>query len=123
VKRSGDPFGSWNAGGVDDASTRTYLQARLRLLSALMFGAFVVLLALMVVLYGVYPEIEPKRNALIYAISAVGVAILVVIWRGFLARRPLAMRTLWRIDAFYGVGTGTVFGAAGYLAQDFRPSQ
>ncbi len=107
----------------NDEEARAYLQGRLRLLSALMFGSFVILLSLMVLLYWAYPEIEPKRNHLIYAISASGVGFLVIIWRGLLVRRPCSMRVLNAIDLFYGVGTGTVLGAAGYLAQDLRPSQ
>jgi hypothetical protein len=107
----------------NDEEARAYLQGRLRLLSALMFGSFVILLSLMVLLYWVYPEIEPKRNHLIYAVSVVGVGILVVIWRGLLVRKPCSMSLLNAIDLFYGVGTGSVLGAAGYLAQDLKPSQ
>jgi eukaryotic-like serine/threonine-protein kinase len=107
---------------VSDAESRAYLQARLIVLSRLMFWSFVVLLGFMVVMYRVYADIAPRLNAYIYGLGLVGLSCLVVLWRVLLLRRPLAFEQLKRIDVFYSVGTGSIFGAAGALAYDLRPS-
>src|SRR5678815_2379523 len=109
--------------GTRDEESRAYLQARLIVLSRLMFWSFLVLLLGMVLLYYRHPEIQPKRQALIYWIGSIGIVVLAVIWRGVLVRRELAPRWLYAIDFFYAISTGTVFGAAGYLACELVWSQ
>ncbi len=101
-----------------DEESRANLQARLVVLSRLMFWSFVVLLIGMVLLYRRYPDLEPKRNGTIYEIALVGLAVLAVIWRGPLLRRQLGIRALYGIDVFYGLATGSIFGSAAYLASD-----
>src|SRR4051794_31349232 len=91
-------------------------------MSKLMFVSFVVLLVFMVIMYGLFPATEPKHNKIVYAISLSGLVQLVVIWRGLLLRRQLSIRALQRIDVYYQVGTGTLFGAAGAVAYDLRSS-
>jgi eukaryotic-like serine/threonine-protein kinase len=108
--------------GSDDEESRAYLQSRLSVLSRLMFWSFAVLLGGMVLLYRRYPEIEPKDNGRIYVIAGAGVLILAVVWRGFLVRRELKLKTLYAIDLFYAAGTGTIFASAAYIAWDFSVS-
>ncbi|MDB4954281.1 MAG: serine/threonine kinase [Myxococcales bacterium] len=113
---------AWWHAMASDKESRAYLQARLVVLSRLMFWSFIALLAMMVLLYARYPLIEPKRNHSIYAVAGTGVLILVLIWFGLLSRRTLSMRTLYVIDAFYMGGTGTIFAAAAVLASDLHLS-
>jgi serine/threonine-protein kinase len=103
-----------------DEEARAYLQARLVVLSRLMFWSFVALLVGMVLLYARYPDIEPKRNKSIYEVALVGMGILVVLWRGALLRRKVTLGQLYAIDLFYGTGTGTIFASAAYLASDLK---
>jgi hypothetical protein len=101
---------------------RAYLQERLMVLSSLMFWSFVTFVGGMALLYSVVPEREPEHNGIIFASAEGGLIVLAVIWRLFLARRKLSMRDLHRIDAFYAIGTGSLFGLGGYLATDFEPA-
>jgi len=112
---------SWRALGTDE-DARAYLQARLVVLSRVMFASFIVLLAFMYVFYAIYPTYRPRYNNVIYAVAAVGMALLVVIWRFLLLRRTLTIAQLRRVDVFYLVGTGSIFGASGALAYDLRSS-
>jgi eukaryotic-like serine/threonine-protein kinase len=108
--------------GSDDEESRAYLQSRLTVLSRLMFWSFAVLLGGMVLLYKQYRYLEPRDNDRIYMIAGVGVLILAIVWRGFLVRRELSLRTLYAIDLFYALGTGIIFASAAYIAWDFRVS-
>jgi hypothetical protein len=56
----------WGA-GTNDEETRAYLQARLTLFTKLMFIAIVTLMALLTVMYAVYP-IAPRHNDLVSAV-------------------------------------------------------
>ena len=87
-----------------------------------MFWSFIVLLGGMVALYRQYPLIEPEDNDLIYMIGTIGVLVLAVIWRGFLVRRQLKVEVLYVIDLFYALATGTIFGAASYIAFELESS-
>src|SRR5262245_25339421 len=102
--------------------SRAYLQARLIVLSRLMFWSFVSLVVYITLLYRVYPEHEPRLNGIIDVISVLGLGLLASIWRLALARRELTSGQLQFIDTFYSVGTGTIFGASGLLAYDLRSS-
>ena len=112
---------AWHVGSNEEEA-RTYLQSRLVVFSRLMFWSFVGLLAFLSLMYTLYPSITPARNREIFAGSAVGVGLLAVIWRVFLVRRRLSLKTLNGIDAFYACGTGTVFGIAAFLAADLKPA-
>ncbi|HEY5945125.1 MAG TPA: protein kinase [Kofleriaceae bacterium] len=119
----------WSPAGGGDES-RAYLQARLLVLSKLMFWSFVVLLTFMAVLYFVaYRDLElpdrhglaPRYNTYGYLLASCGLAMLVGLWV-FLHRARPSLRTLLRIDEFYSIGTGAILGAEGTLAYDMRPS-
>jgi serine/threonine-protein kinase len=111
----------WTSSGK--AESRSYLQARLTVLFQLMFWSFAALIAFLALLYGKYPAYQPAHQKEIYAVSAVGLAIMAFIWRVVLVRRPnLSFRQLYGIDLFYATGTGIVFASAAILAYDFRPS-
>ncbi len=105
-----------------DEESRAYLQARLVVLSRLMFWSIIVLLGSMVLLYSQNPQIEPVDNNKIYVIATFGVVVLAVIWRGFLVRRELPLKWLYAIDFFYALGTGSTFAAAAYIASDLKLS-
>src|SRR2546421_12741323 len=102
---------------TSDEESRAHLQARLEVLSKLMFWSFVALLSSIALLYWIYDWLEPVHNVDIYWWSGGGLAVLAVIWRGLLARRALSPAQLHAIDLFYGAGTGFLFGVSGYLAQ------
>ena len=102
--------------------TRAYLQARMATLFAVMFWSLASLLAFMWVLYNFYDEIAPPQRDLVYAGSLVGLATMAFIWRGLLARRPLSIAALYRIDLVYSIGIGAAFGASAYLQRDLRTS-
>jgi len=106
---------------VGDEEARAYLQARLVVISKLMFVSFVGLLVYMVVVYSIFHN-APILNNYIYALSGGGVLLLVLIWRGLLLRRQLTLPQLKFVDVFYQVGTGSIFGASGALAYDLRAS-
>jgi eukaryotic-like serine/threonine-protein kinase len=107
----------WMAVGNDEES-RAYLQERLILLSKLTFWSFIVLLASMVGLYAKYPDAAPVDNDDIYVIAAIGLVVQAIIWRGFLVRRELSLKVLYGIDWFYAAASGSIFGAAAYIAWD-----
>ena len=108
--------------GARDEESRAYLQDRLGTLSNLMFWGFVVLVAAISLLYWQYPHITPERQRIIMMVATGGIVVLALIWRAGLARKALSLDQLYAIDAFYAVGTGTVFALSGYLARDFKPS-
>ncbi len=129
---SGETIGLVDAGEVSprvvprkdrvtvDEETRANFQARLVVLTRLMFWSFVALVIGMVFLYWQYPEIQPHRNGTIYKIAVFGLAVLAVIWRGPLVRRELSIPTLYGIDLFYGLGSGSIFAAAAFIASDLQ---
>jgi serine/threonine-protein kinase len=128
VESVGDPSRSrrklrapWAQSG-SDAESRAYLQARLTVLFKLMFWSFVALLVFLRALYWAFPTIEPARNHEIFAISAVGLAIMAFIWRVLLLRGKRSLELLHGIDLFYATGTGIVFASSAVLAWDFRPA-
>ncbi|HEY1546582.1 MAG TPA: serine/threonine-protein kinase, partial [Kofleriaceae bacterium] len=107
----------------DADGPRANLQVRLALLFKLMVWSFIALLAFLWVLYRVYPEIRPAHHDRVWVISAAGVAIMSILWRGVLARdRPVRREILNAIDLFYAMGTGTVIAASAMITYDFRPS-
>src|SRR5690349_6765810 len=105
----------WSASG-SVAESRAYLEARLSVLFKLMFWSFVALLAFLALLYRIYPEIEPVHDSTVFAISAVGLAIMAVLWRVLLVRGKLSLTWLHGVDLFYAVGTGVVLGASALIA-------
>jgi serine/threonine-protein kinase len=109
---------AWWHGMASDEESRSYLQRRLVLLSQLMFTSYGALLLLMFLLYLRYPEIEPLHNKKIYGIGAAGMVVLVTIWRGWLVRRPLALRGLFTVDIIYAAFSGTIFATSTLIAYD-----
>ena len=107
---------------ASDEESRAYLQARLEVLSALMFWSFVVILGFTSLMYFRYPEIEPPDEDTISYFSVVGLVTLALVWRILLVRRTLAMEQLYRIDVFYALCTGLAFGASAWFARQLRPS-
>src|SRR5215213_1527708 len=94
---------AWWLGMASDEESRAYLQTRLLVLSQLIFWSYSSLLVLMFLLYKRYPDIEPLHNNKIYGAGAGGMVILVSIWRGWLARKPLSMRGLYVVDIIYAL--------------------
>ena len=101
---------------------RVYLQTRLLVLSKVLFGSFTAWLGYIAVLYRVYPHVEPRHNGIIELIAFASTGMLALIWRLALARRALSIGQLRFIDAFYSIGTGTVFAGSALLAYDLRSS-
>jgi len=110
----------WRAALNDDES-RAYLQSRLITLSSLMYWSFVAFLVYVTILYKTGLANEPRSNFTIFVVSDVGLVLLAVLWR-LMVRRPLPIRVLNVIDAFYAFGTGALLAFGGYMAPDFRPA-
>ncbi len=108
---------------TSEEESRAYLQARLTLLLKYMFLSFGALLVFLQVMYRAFPEIhEPALDRWIFLTSTTSLVIMAVLWRGLLVRRKLSFEALHGIDGFFTIGCGFVFGLAGVLAHDFRPS-
>jgi Na+/melibiose symporter-like transporter len=71
-----------------DAEARNDLQARLLVLSKILFWNFVLLIASIIVLYQIYPEIRPTLQDYVLALASAGMVCLLAHWQ-VLARRPL----------------------------------
>jgi hypothetical protein len=108
-------------GKIDDAESRTYLQARLLRLSSLMFWSFVAFLLVVESLYAFYPLLRPDDDIVILLSSAGGLALLAAMWL-LLRRRVLSVAALNRIDLLYASGTGALFALGGFLAANFEPA-
>ena len=106
--------------GADEES-RAYLQARIDLLSRVLFISFVAVIVVLALFYTVYP-IPVRNNPVIFALALVGVAMLAVIWRGILTRRKLTIGQLYAIDTFYMAATGVFFATSTALAYDYPPA-
>src|SRR5580698_4413696 len=93
---------------IDADTARADLQSRLASLFKLMFWSFAALLVFLWCLYRVYPEKRPAHQDWVYVIGAGGLAIMGVLWRGVLTRKPLRREVLHAIYLFYAMGTGSV---------------
>ncbi len=108
--------------GVNAEEARAQLQARLIALSRMMFWSFLTLVAFLAAMYHAYPALQPRHNDIVFAVGALGLAVMAVIWRGSLLRGPLSLRALGRIDLVYAVGIGFGFAASAALAPDLEPA-
>jgi eukaryotic-like serine/threonine-protein kinase len=115
------PRDAWKA-TLNEEESRAYLQSRLVVLSSRMFWSFVAFLAFIELMYAMYPAIRPQADLVILVGAAVGLVALLVIWQGFLVRRPLAIPVLDAIDLIYSLGTGICFALGAYLATDLKPA-
>jgi serine/threonine-protein kinase len=113
----------WSAVGSEEES-REYLQARLTTLWKVMFWAFVALIGSQLLLYEhFYPFLKPRYQNVIYLMATVGLVLMAFIWRGVLVRnQQLSVKTLYGIDTFYAVASGTTLGVAAVCAYNFPPS-
>jgi serine/threonine-protein kinase len=105
-----------------DEAARARLQERMATLFQLMFWSIVALLGFLGGMYTVYDELPHERLNLVFAGSAVGLAIMAFIWRVLLVRRPVSMQALYRIDLVYSIGIGASFGASAYLQHELHPA-
>ena len=110
------------AATTSEAESRAYLQGRLAVFSKVMFWAFLALIAFMVLLYWQYKTIKPALQDIIYIVATVALAALAITWRAVLARRPVSIEGLYKIDSFYMALNGLTFGAAAVLAHDLQAS-
>jgi serine/threonine-protein kinase len=111
---------SWNA--VGDRESRDYLERRLTTFSQLMCWAFVALRTLEALLYRTEPQLKPNLYPAIFITGMVGLVIMAYFWRVVLVRGSLTIVTLSRIDAFYMIASGTVFGVTAIAAYDRHES-
>ena len=102
--------------GGSDEERRYYLQDRLKRFSALMFVAFVLLIAFLLAMYQAYPEKAPKDNDVIFGGATILLAIMAVVWRGILERRELSIESLNLIDALYSISIGAAFAVSAVLS-------
>ncbi len=112
---------TWGA-PANEEEARAYLQTRLTVLFKLMFWSIVALLALLLVMYGAYPAIEPRWNSYVYAIFTAGLSLMAFLWRGLLLRRTLAFAQLHAIDLTYSIGTNACIATCAVISYDFRPA-
>jgi eukaryotic-like serine/threonine-protein kinase len=97
---------------------RDYFEERLALFSKLMFWIFWVLVIFVIALYELHPEIKPERAAIILYCAITGLVFLGLIWYIGLHRRTCTIETLYRIDAFYAITIGALFGMSAYYSSD-----
>ena len=109
-------------GATSEAEARAYLQSRLGVLLRYMFWAFIALLLFLQLLYRRYPEIEPRHDGWVVSIATAALMLAALLWRGLLARKPLALSALHAIDLTFTIGSGVVFALAAGIAYDRRPS-
>ena len=114
------PRMSWRS-TMNDEESRAYLQARLLVLSRLMFWSFVTFLVCMEALYALYPRLRPERDVTILIASATGLWVLATCW-WVLRNRRLSISVLNQIDLLYAGGTGACFALGAFLAPDFQPA-
>ena len=107
----------WGVASTEDEA-RAYLQSRLNVFSKAMFWAFIALCVFLGAMFRVYPETSQPNDELIFGGSAVGLALMAVIWRIVLVRRELSLDALWRIDLGYAIGIGAAFAGSMLLLAD-----
>jgi hypothetical protein len=105
-----------------DEEARASLQSRISLYSMLVLGSIVAEIALLTTSYAMFPEIKPRNADSIAAAGSTGLIMLAVLWRGLVARRPLSVETLYRIDLLIAAGIGAFLAAGAYFAYDLRPA-
>jgi serine/threonine-protein kinase len=101
---------------------RGYLQRRLELLARVWFWCFWILLGFVVVLYELYPEIEPARVAIVYAVATPGVTALGLVWYHVLARGTPRFEVLYFIDGLFAVVVGTILSLTAYFQSELLPA-
>jgi hypothetical protein len=107
---------AWRA-TLNEEESRAHLQARLRLLSFLMFSSFAAFLGFVSTLYQFEPGLEPDLNDEILTAALCALAMLLVLWI-VLIRKRLSIAALNTIDVVYALGTGTMFASGAYFATD-----
>jgi serine/threonine-protein kinase len=113
---------AWASAKTDEES-RAYLQARIAALFKVMFWSLVALLVEITVQYELVLEATPPRyRAVVYVISGVGLAAMLVVWRGLLVRKRLSIAWLYGLDLVYSAGIGVAFGASAIAQYDLRPA-
>src|SRR5258706_10747859 len=98
---------TWLARSTDEEA-RASLQARISLYAMLVLVSIVTEIALLTTSYAAYPHIKPGNADAIAAAGSLGLIILTVLWRGVIARRPLSVASLQRIDLVIAARIGAV---------------
>jgi serine/threonine-protein kinase len=106
----------------DNAEERAFLQERVTMLFKTMFWSLAALVGFLAIVYAVDPANAPAARTTVYAIAAVGLGAMAIIWRGILLRRDVTIATLHRLDFVYSLGLGASFGASAFLQHDLRAS-
>jgi hypothetical protein len=114
-------------GGEASEEFRAKLQDRIAALFKLMFWSLSLLVLFLWGMYTLYDGKDgwhcPVRWRYVYALSGVGLAAMVFIWRVLLVgKKPLSVAALYRIDLIYSGVIGACFGASAYLQIDLRPA-
>jgi hypothetical protein len=110
---------AWS-GTAGDEESRAYLQTRLTVLYKLMFWCFAALMVFLWAAYRRYPQIQPRRNHLVFIAFTAGLATMAVIWRGVLVRRRLTFRQLHAMDTFYAVAANGCIAFCAIVSSDQR---
>ena len=105
-----------------DEEARASLQSRLSVYSMLVLVSIVSEIALLTTSYALFPPIKPRNADSIAAAGSTAMIILAVLWRGVVARRPLSVEWLYRIDLLIAVGIGAFLAIGAYFAYDLRPA-
>jgi serine/threonine-protein kinase len=112
---------TWLARSSDE-DARSSLQIRISLYAMLVLVSIVTEIALLTASYAAYPEIKPGNADAIAAAGTLGLIILAVLWRAVIARIPLTIASLYRIDSLIAAGIGAFLAAGAYFAYDLRPA-
>ena len=73
--------------GATTEELRAYIQERLALLSKLAFWIFLILVVFVHGLYEIYPQLRPRRVAIVDAYAISGLVVLGLMWHFLLRRR------------------------------------
>ena len=105
----------------DDERERADFQRRLAMLFKLMWWSLVGLVVFVAGEYTAYPRIAPSTAPVVYISSAIGLAVMAVIWR-VLVTRPMSLTQLRALDVIYSIGVGAAFGASAIGQWELRPA-
>ncbi len=110
------------AGSRTDEEQRAYLQARLSVYSMLVLLSIATQISLLTLFYYVYPTYKPRNADAIATAGASSLVLLVILWRGVIARYRLSRAWLYRYDLLLAAGIGCFLAAGAYYAYDLRPA-
>ncbi|MBT8491796.1 MAG: serine/threonine protein kinase [Deltaproteobacteria bacterium] len=107
----------WNPTSTDE-ERREFYQQRLELFARLFFWIFVLILVWVNVMYLTFPDSRPEQWMANNYVAGIGLAVLVLVWRGVLCRRKLSNKALVNWDFVILELIALVLGVTSFLTVD-----